>query len=78
MIKGILAFIGLIAIASFVLANNYIQINVNEIEEDIPSPINPVLVKQIRDCGKIDLINRNSPNYNPNALVDGSLEECVN
>ena len=45
---------------------------------DIPTPINPVFIQQIKDCGKLGLIDRLNKNYNPQALVDGSLIECDN
>jgi len=49
----------------------------NEIEKrDIPSPLNPSYIEKIANCGKLDLIDRTSPKYNPKALTDGSLTEC--
>jgi hypothetical protein len=53
-----------------------IAMSIEETQKDIPSPINPNYIKQINDCGKLDLIDRASPNYNKNALTDGSLKGC--
>lgn len=45
-------------------------------DSDIPSPISPEFIKNVKACGKIDLIDRNNKNYNASALVDGSLDGC--
>jgi hypothetical protein len=76
--KSFIVLVCLIGIVGFAFANEYLFVNYDNIERDIPLPLNPVFVKQIEDCGKIDLIDRASKNYNPRALVDGSLDECGN
>lgn len=43
---------------------------------DIPLVLSPDYVQRIADCGKLDLIDRASSKYNPNAFVDGSLDGC--
>jgi hypothetical protein len=67
-------FIVLILISGMVFANSFNQ----TIERDIPFPLNPEFVKYIESCGKLNLIDRASVNYNPKALVDESLNECDN
>jgi hypothetical protein len=70
-------FIGiilLVLITGIVLANSFNQ----TIERDIPYPLNPEFVNKIESCGKLDLIDRASVNYNSKALIDGSLTECDN
>jgi hypothetical protein len=72
--KKVVLLLALILISVVVVAQN--QLSASSPSRDIPTPLNPAFVKQIEDCGKLDLIDRSSVNYNPNALVDGSLSEC--
>jgi len=72
--KTIIILLTLILLSSFVIATNFFKIDSNK--TDIPAPLNPIFVEKVYACGKIDLIDRASPNYNPHALTDGSLDEC--
>jgi len=71
--KKILIIGVILFIIGFVFAEQFIVV---KNKEDVPSPINPDYIKSVRDCNKIDLINRNSVSYNSKALIDGSLKEC--
>lgn len=47
-----------------------------EKNKDLPKVLNPDFIKCVKEKGKIDLLDRESANYNSKALVDGSLKEC--
>jgi hypothetical protein len=72
--KKIVLVLMLLLVSVVVVAQN--QLTSDNVARDIPTPLSPSFVKQIEDCGKIELIDRSSANYNPNALVDGSLAGC--
>jgi hypothetical protein len=73
--KLIIILISLILIGGIVMSETVFKV---ESKRDIPSPLSPSFVNKIAECGKLDLIDRASVNYNPKALVDGSLKECDN
>lgn len=64
-------FLGFVLLMAFVIGNQSFVL-----ERDVPSVLNPSFVQMVSDCGKLDLIDRSSKNYNPSALTDGSLDDC--
>ena len=71
----VLTIIFLLIIGGVFAMNEIFKI---EVKRDIPLTLNPSFIEKVASCGKLDLIDRASSNYNPRALVDGSLKDCDN
>lgn len=73
------ASMAILSFVSLTYANSLSpKITISNTVRDIPTPISPAFVEKVANCGKLDLIDRASPKYNPHALVDGSLDGCDN
>lgn len=68
MIVFVCVFVGLFL--AVIIPENFVK------QRDIPKVLSPVFVECVNNHGKIGLIDRSSSEYNPRALVDGSLSEC--